>query len=79
MFRIFVSGGSFGGAIGFHEDEPRRFILLLNDVEARDARFFDALPRIFERNLFEPFNGLFFDPDVNVHHEHEIPFVLPPS
>ena len=48
MLCFLVRGRRLGGAIGFHQHEARRVILLLGDIEPGDARLLDALPRIGE-------------------------------
>jgi hypothetical protein len=48
----------------------RRVILLLDDVKARDARFFQACARIGDRRLFESLHPLRLDVNMNVNNEH---------
>ena len=45
MFRLLVRGGRLQRSIGLHEHEARRVILLLDTIEAGDARLLDAFPQ----------------------------------
>ena len=65
-----VSGGRIGVTIGLNKDEPRRIVLLLNDVEAPNARFLHAFPRVGETGLLKCLNTLRFDVDMDVDNEH---------
>ena len=65
-----VRGGGIRIPINFHQHKARRVILLLDDVEARDARLFQAFPRVGEHRLFESFDALRFDMNMNVNNEH---------
>jgi hypothetical protein len=67
---FFVRGGGVRIPINFHQHKARRLILLLDDVEARDARFFQARARIGERHLFESLHTLRLDMNMNVNNEH---------
>ena len=70
MLCFFMSRGRLYCAIGFDQDESRRIILLLDDVEARDSRFFDTLAGVGERRLFEGFNVFRLETNLNVNDKH---------
>ena len=72
MFRLFVRRRGVGVAIHLHEDEVRRVILLLDDVEARHARLLPARARVGKRRLFEGLNVFRFDVNMNVDHKHGV-------
>jgi len=55
----------------FTEEDEREEIM--NDIEARNARFFYAVGRIFNGCFFEVFHELRFDIDMNMNGKH---FVL---
>src|ERR1035438_5740080 len=66
-----VRGGGIRIPINFHQHKARRVILLLDGVEARDARFFQALARIGECRLFESLNALRLDMDLDMNNKHD--------
>ena len=66
-----VRGGGIHIPINFHQHKARRVILLLDDVKAHDARFFQAFPRIGECRLFEGFRALRFDVNMDMNNEHD--------
>ena len=70
MACFLVRGSGIRIVIHFHQHKARRVILLLDGIEARDARFFQALARIGERRLFEGCNTLRLDMNMNVNNEH---------
>jgi hypothetical protein len=74
VFRFFVGGRRFGSAISFDEHETGWIILLLEDVESRDAGFFEALASVGEGRLFEGFDvfGLQMNVDVNDEHNQNV-------
>jgi len=71
MLRFLVRGGGVRIPINFHQHKTRRVILLLDDIEAHDARLFQAFPRIGERRLFEGFRALRFDVNMDMNHKHD--------
>ena len=70
MFCFLVRRRGSGVAIHLHEHETRRVILLLDDIEARHARLFQAFTRVGKRRLFEGLNVFRFDMNMNVNHKH---------
>ena len=56
--------------VGLNEDEPGWIIGLLNHIEPGNARFLNAMPRIFDRRLAKFLDTLRPDMDVNVDDEH---------
>src|SRR5581483_9202623 len=64
-----VRGGSLGGAIGFDENEARGIVLVLDDIEAGDARLLDAGGGVGKRGLFESVDAIGFDVNLNVDDE----------
>ena len=67
MRRLLVRGRTFFVPIHLHQDKARWFIALLHHVKSRDARFLEAVPRIFNRGLTKRLNclGLHADVDMN--------------
>ena len=65
-----VLGGGIRIPINFHQHKARRVILLLADIEARDARLFQALARIGECRLFKSLNALRPDVNMNMNNKH---------
>jgi hypothetical protein len=65
-----MRGGGPGIAINLHQHEPRRVILLLQDVEAQDAGFLQTVARVESGRLLERHDALRFDMDLNVNYEH---------
>lgn len=55
-----------GISINLDQHETRRVVLLLDDIEARDAWFFQARTRVGERGLIEGVNALRFDMNMNM-------------
>ena len=70
MLCFLVRGRSGGIPINLHQNETRRVVLLLHDIEARDARLLQARAPIGERRLLESFHTLRFDADMNMNNEH---------
>lgn len=70
MFGFLVRGGRLGRAISFDKHETGWVVLLLEDVEGRDAGFFDALASIGECRLFEGFEVFRLQMHLNVNDEH---------
>ena len=67
--------GRFRRSIGFDQDETRRVILLLKNVEARNAGFLHAGVRIRERGLLEGIYVLGFQMDMNMNDKHGVEIV----
>ena len=65
-----VRGSGLGVAINFHQYETSRVVLLLDDIEARDAGFFQTFARVGERGLCESFDALRLDANMDVNNEH---------
>jgi hypothetical protein len=59
------SWGIFG-AVGFDEHKARGVVGLLDDIKAGDARFEEALARVFGRGRFERLDTVGFNADANV-------------
>jgi hypothetical protein len=74
MAGFFVGRGSVGSAVGLYKDEFRWVILLLHYVERGNSRLLDTGPGIGKSSLFESFNRLGLDSNLNMHNEHEFPF-----
>jgi hypothetical protein len=70
MFRCLVGGGGIGVAINFHQHEPRRVVLLLQDVKTQDTQFEPAAAGVEPRRLFERLHAIGFDMNMNVNNEH---------
>ena len=66
MLCFLMRGRRLRGAIGFHQHEARGVILLLDAIEARDARLPDALPRVGEAGLLEGLDILRFHMNMDV-------------
>gem|GEM_PF-4734754 len=47
MSRFFVFRGVFGRAINFYQNEARRIVLLLQNVEAGNAGFLNTVASVF--------------------------------
>ncbi len=71
MFRFLVRGGGGGIPINLHQHEAHGVVLLLDDIEARDAGFLQACPGVGQRRLFEGFNAPGFYVDMDVNDEHD--------
>src|ERR1019366_7914145 len=67
MLCFLVSGGGFGGAIGFYEHEAREIISLLGEIEAGDARLLETLARIGDGGLFEGLHILRLHMNLDMH------------
>lgn len=67
---FFVSGRCVGRAIRFDEHEAGWIVLLLEDVEGRDARFFDTLASVCEGGIFKGFDVFRLQMNLNVNDEH---------
>ena len=70
MLRFLVRRGRFGSAIRFDKHEASWIILLLEDVERRNAWLFDALASVREGRLFEGFDVFGLQMNLNVNDEH---------
>ena len=66
MFGFLMRVGGTGITIDFHQHEPRRVVLLLQNVKAQDAQFQQAPACVEPRRLFEVLNAFRFDMDMNV-------------
>ena len=66
MRRLLVLGRRIFGPINLHQDEARRVVLLLRNIEACDARLAQTAARILERGSFESLDALRFYMDVHV-------------
>src|SRR6185436_15214450 len=64
--RLFVRGRSLGAAICLHQHEPGRIILLLEKIEPRDSRFFEAFMRVGQSRVAKHLNEILPYMDVNV-------------
>ena len=53
MRGLLVARRRIGVAIDLEQRESRRIVVLLDDVEADDARFLDAVARVLERRRLE--------------------------
>src|SRR4030067_1061595 len=60
-----VLGWSLGRAIGLEQDEARGVIILLIDLETRDARFVLAVPGVLECRLQESGDGFRLNVNLN--------------
>ena len=63
-----VRGGGIRIPINFHQHKARRVILLLDGIEARNARFLQTLARIGKCRLFESLYTVRFDMNMNMNH-----------
>lgn len=61
---------SLGRPVDFDEDETRRIVGLLDDVESRHAGLLDAVAGILDSGLFESFDELRLDMYLNVDDLH---------
>src|SRR5579883_2679214 len=76
MARFFVLRRRFRVAVRFHQQETRRVILLLQNIEARDARFADACLRVGQRRFLECLDELSLHMDLHLDNEHGFSFVF---
>lgn len=67
---LLVFRGCAGGPVGFNENEPGGIILLLEEVELRDAGFLPAGAAVGERGGLEGFHAVGFHVDGNEGDEH---------
>ena len=65
-----MRGGGFGCAVNFDEHETRRVVLLLANIETRDAGFLGAVPGIVESGLPEGVDRIGLHANMNVDDEH---------
>lgn len=72
MRRFLVGGCSVGVPIDLHEHESRWIVLLLDNIEAGDAGFFEAFAGIDQRRLFEGTYAFGFDVNMNVNNQHDL-------
>jgi len=70
VFGFLVGGGRLRRAISFDEHKTSWIILLLENIEGRDARFFGALASVGESCLFEGFDVFRLQMNINVNDEH---------
>ena len=56
MWSFLVRGGRGFVPVDFHEDKPIRIFAMLDDVEPRDSRFFEAVLGIFNRRVTKRVN-----------------------
>ena len=68
MDGFLVAGGCFGIPISLDQNESRGIVFLLDDDEARDAGFQDAIAGIFDGGGSEGFYA--FRLHVNMNNEH---------
>src|SRR5271157_5455281 len=54
--RLLVRGGSLGGAVDLDQQETCRIVLLLQNVEAGNARLRQAVPRVLNASRLESFD-----------------------
>ena len=79
MRGLLVLRGRVVGAIDLDEDEARRVIGLLYDIEPGNAGFLDAVARVFERSRLKGFHALRFHLNVDVNNEHGPKFRSDPT
>lgn len=65
-----VLGWRVRGPVNLDEHEARRVVLLLDDVEAGDAGFLDAVAGVVERGGLEGCDAISLHVDVDVDDEH---------
>src|SRR5208282_5495961 len=70
MLRFLVRGGGLGVPINLHQHEPRRIVLLLQNVEAQDTRLQQTQARVEARRLRERLHRIRFDMNMNLDHKH---------
>ena len=70
MSGLLVLSRRVGAAIHLDKHKARQVVLLLDDIEPRDAGFTDTFARIIERRSFESIDAFRLDPHMNVHDEH---------
>ena len=70
MARFFVRSRGLIISIDFYKNEAGRVILLLDDIETRDARLFDAFAGVGQRETFEIFDTLSLHVNVDVDDKH---------
>ena len=70
MGRLLVRDGGLLRAVDLHQDEVGRVVVVLEDVEAGDARLLHAGGRVGEGGGFEGVDVGWIDVDVNVDDEH---------
>lgn len=72
MGGFLVGDGGFLGAVDFDEEEVGGVGVVLEDVEAGDAGFEDAVGRVFDRGGLEGIDVGGVDVDVDVDDEHDV-------
>ena len=70
MWRLLVRRRCVRCAISLNQHEPRRVVLVLDDIKTGNARLFDALLRIGNRGSDEWLDVLRFHAYVNMDDEH---------
>ena len=74
MGGLLVARRVVGSAIDLQQHKARRVILLLDHIEADDARLLHAMLRVIERSSFEGLDSVGLDMDEDVDDEHKASF-----
>jgi hypothetical protein len=66
MCRLLVGRRGLGGAVDLDQQEPGGIVLLLQNVEPRDARLLQAVPRVLDASGLEGIYLIGFHLDLDV-------------
>jgi hypothetical protein len=70
MLCRFVRGRCFVGSISFNENKSRRVILLLQEIESKNSRLFQAFARVDNCCRLKRLDRVGLDPNVNMNQKH---------